>query len=511
MENEVIICAECGCIIEDADRVEPYKRKDGQYICEHCRENYYVYCSECEELVHEDDVVVVDGEWVCEDCLENSDNYFRCDDCGEWHNRYRGRWLNNYYRVSGGGIICEDCFREDYYQCDDCGEAVRSEDVDEIDGDYYCPYCSERHRKRIHNYGYKPEPIFKNIHDVFFNRFEQEENAMYFGVELEVDDGDCREDCATDLIDASDDIYCKEDSSLDEGIEIVTHPCTLAYHTEALGWGKLCEIAKSWGFKSQYAGTCGLHVHVGKRALEDDSGSASPTIAKIIMLVCRHWDELVKFSRRKSGQLSDWARKPEFNYGSNIQETINEAMSTAYASSARYQAVNLTNTNTIEFRLFNGTLRRNTIIATLQLVSNICHYAKDKDFAECMASQWSDVAEYVEYDELSEYLELRGLSRDLFNNAKEPDQFARPYIETFAIGDRVKLRNMPWQDGWMNGLTARVAAIEHDEIGISFDCGDLDGMNTLDGLLPAKCGLWIEPRWAAVVKRRDEGRDEECA
>ena len=507
MENEIITCAECG-IVMDVDGHEPYQRADGEYICDSCREKYYVYCSECDELVHEDDVTEVDGEWVCEDCLD-SDNFFFCDDCQEYHRSY-DRWgSRQYFNVAGRNrTICESCLREDYYVCEDCGDAVHYDDVVEICGDYYCPYCAEKHQTAIHRYGYKPDPIFKNIHDVFFNRIE--EDNMYFGVELEIDDGENREVCAGDLINASEDIYCKEDGSLDEeGIEIVTHPCTLAYHTEALGWNKLCEIAKAWGYKSQYAGTCGLHVHVGKKALGSNSDEIQEVEAKIVMIFCRHWDELVKFSRRKEGQLADWARKPMFEYGEDKRRTINNAVSTAFASRARYQAVNLTNYSTVEFRLFNGTLKSSTIIATLQLVSNICHYAKEKTFEEVMASQWTDIAEYVKYDELQEYLYTRELSSKYITWTKGPMRYARPYIEQFSVGDRVKLRDLPYEERWMNSLTARVAAIDEEgSLGISFDCGDLDGMNDLDGRLESNCGLWIAARCAVLIEK---GETNECA
>lgn len=41
----------------------------------------------------------------------------------------------------------------------------------------------------------------------------------------------------------------------------------------------------------------------------------------------------------------------------------------------RYFSVNLQNANTIEFRIFRGTLKYNTLIATLQLVDRVCDVA----------------------------------------------------------------------------------------------------------------------------------------
>ena len=42
------------------------------------------------------------------------------------------------------------------------------------------------------------------------------------------------------------------------------------------------------------------------------------------------------------------------------------------SSLGRYTCVNLTNFDTIEFRLFRGTLKLNTFLATLQMVDRIC-------------------------------------------------------------------------------------------------------------------------------------------
>jgi hypothetical protein len=43
--------------------------------------------------------------------------------------------------------------------------------------------------------------------------------------------------------------------------------------------------------------------------------------------------------------------------------------------SNRYTCVNIQNYNTIEFRIFRGTLKYNTFIAALQLIDEICDVA----------------------------------------------------------------------------------------------------------------------------------------
>ena len=81
------------------------------------------------------------------------------------------------------------------------------------------------------------------------------------------------------------------------------------------------------------------------------------------------------------------------------------------AYQGRYTCVNLTNTDTIEFRIFRGTLKYNTLIATLQLVEKLCNVAVSLSEEQLQALSWSDIMLGIEpqrYPELVQYLkELR--------------------------------------------------------------------------------------------------------
>ena len=73
---------------------------------------------------------------------------------------------------------------------------------------------------------------------------------------------------------------------------------------------RIIGICKEGGFKSHDAGTCGLHIHVNRAYLGDgESSKEKATIAKIVLLVTKHWDNMVKFSRRQAGELDHWAKK----------------------------------------------------------------------------------------------------------------------------------------------------------------------------------------------------------
>ena len=71
----------------------------------------------------------------------------------------------------------------------------------------------------------------------------------------------------------------------------------------------------------------------------------------------------------------------------------------------RYVAVNLLNYDTIEFRIFRGTLKHKTFIATLQLVAHICKLAAlmfDEDFEKM---SWLDFVITIDPDEMPELIE----------------------------------------------------------------------------------------------------------
>ncbi|MBQ6945496.1 MAG: zinc-binding protein, partial [Ruminococcus sp.] len=72
-------------------------------------------------------------------------------------------------------------------------------------------------------------------------------------------------------------------------------------------------------------------------------------------------------------------------------------------------AVNLCNYSTIEFRLFRGTLKLNTFIATLQLVNEICNVAISMSDESLQKLSWSEFVSNITDTELIQYLKERNL------------------------------------------------------------------------------------------------------
>ena len=161
----------------------------------------------------------MDGSSLCPDCLE--EHTVICSHCGQriWSSDNAG---------DGNRYLCQDCCDAYYLYCAQCGCLLSIDEayIDD-DNDYVCADCYHRaqNSQAIHNYNYKPAPIFYGTGD------------RYFGVELEIDRGGEDSDAARALLSIANAeeelLYCKHDGSLNDGFELVTHPLTFQYHIES--------------------------------------------------------------------------------------------------------------------------------------------------------------------------------------------------------------------------------------------------------------------------------------
>lgn len=274
----------------------------------------------------------------------------------------------------------------------------------------------------IHNYSYKPEP------EIGYKNDRESREHLTFGVELECeprnDGGNVRTD-AYELSDRIDEIpggrtYCKSDGSLSNGVEIVSHPGTLAHHMYVMHWRQIQRTCEKAGFRSHDAANSGLHVHVGRAQLGSTDAERDDVTRKVQVLFALYPAELTRFSRRRRSCLEQWA--PIDSLGvtpDNIRHASSGAQLASWAHARvpayrsnhndRYTAVNVTNSATVEIRIFRGTLKRDTLIAAIQLVSNVFEYAMAHDWADIRTSTWAGVAAYKPHKELVNYMIARGL------------------------------------------------------------------------------------------------------
>lgn len=390
VENTPMVCSICG------ETTTEYIEVDGNIVCNSCKDDNVYFCDCCGRAVLENNSHYIDNQTFCNRCF--AETYSCCDCCGEMVNRYDMCWTHE------GDHICKSCADMEYHTCENCGDLVHEDNCYWDDNENcYCNNCwHEMKNKVIHGYYYKPNPIF-------YGGFPCD-NPLFMGIELEIDRAGEYEDNARrvlDIVNAErEHIYCKHDGSLCDGFEIVSHPATLEYHTINIKWAELMTEALTMGYRSHDSGTCGLHVHVSRRALGDTYEEQEKTISKILYFVENNWDSILRFTRRTKEQMDDWASR----YG--IEKDPLTTYSKAKGYGDRYHCVNLCNENTIEFRMFRGTLKYSTFLATLQFVNLVCEVCKVASIERITNMTWVDFVSLVDtekHKELTEYLEIRGL------------------------------------------------------------------------------------------------------
>lgn len=245
---------------------------------------------------------------------------------------------------------------------------------------------------------------------------DNDNSRRYFGIELEIDrtssfSSDTRDRMATKLHNILNEngeynslVKFENDGSLSSnGIEMIFQPMSYQYIMEKKEkiFEALSTIDDS-GYSSHDAGTCGLHIHVSRSEIDND------TLDRILMIFENFKNELIAFSRRNEAQMR-WCKFMCDNTRSDsIDKTTCESARRYGSINGHHYVINNQNTNTVEFRLFRGTTNKRTFMAAIQLVDNIISIAQKR--SNIAGLTWLDIINYNdEYTELKAYNEKRNI------------------------------------------------------------------------------------------------------
>ena len=122
-------------------------------------------------------------------------------------------------------------------------------------------------------------------------------------MELEIDNGGKNDNNAEDILCVANgstykenDLYIKSDGSLNDGMELVSQPCSIKYHRELFYWDKILQCARDCHYVSHNTKTCGLHVHIGRAELGDTVEQQEEVISRIMFFFESHWNEMERNS-----------------------------------------------------------------------------------------------------------------------------------------------------------------------------------------------------------------------
>ena len=243
-----------------------------------------------------------------------------------------------------------------------------------------------------------------------------ESDDLHLGVELEVDNGG--ENHRNASIFASvlgwEHAYYMHDGSLDQGFEIATQPMTLEYHMSLEqryrdGFGVLTEL----GYQSHNTSSCGLHIHFDRSFLGRDSRTQTLKASYLAIIMERNWEKFVQFSRRRYDRVEQWANKLDLIkdiYADDTDDDARTKFDSKYGNGDKYVALNTDHRHTYELRIFRGTLKPETYLATLQFVDNLVRVAKEcPNLAKAQQITFADIINHNPHKHLVDYITSRGI------------------------------------------------------------------------------------------------------
>jgi len=372
-ESELIKCECCENFYDDGDLVEYKVGGNKILLCGCCYVDDTEKCDECGDLEYKDDLVCsnITGDYYCHGCYDEI--FTSCDDCG--YEIYR----ENGHRHRG---LCESC-DEDRYDDDDDGRWSGS----------------------------------WNYHGT--------DSTLFYGIELEVGSqgymglkGMFRNNLDEDFFDIHSDCSITENGVEDEA-EIVSHPATYKYlkeHPEL--WNDVLRY-RHRGVISYRTGTCGIHIHLSRNYFTTEH------LERFLQMIYCQSSFTYLISQRNSGALSQWARLYD-RHNDNKRYTkraIKEKMLKDRYSHERYEAVNLSNTHTIELRLFRGTLNQTAFWKNIEYVQALVEFTKDANNKLTLSKFLNYIAENKDdYCNLQKWIVKR---RATLVSDKEPVTFKK--------------------------------------------------------------------------------------
>ena len=382
--EETVMCDRCERtqFLADNDLGEVVARHGPENWCRHCRMLATLDCVSCGNtyrLNNTDTQVdeVEDEGYFCQNCLENGP-YSHCDDCEIWFN----------------------------YELEDHDHASRRS---ERSGD-------------IHNYSHKPEPEFHPVLPSWSFRWGtgpmpyriddyskgqlcdysgmplNRADFAQFGVELETENQgneDTRDIAREFMAKFDESILClKEDSSLNDGFEIVTMPRSLASWREfSPVFGEALLGIRERGMRSWSASNAGLHIHASKIAFNGPSH-----VARFGLLFTQNEENWVHVAKRRSN-----------NYASFDQMRDHGVVKSAkcQGGTSHFDAVNLDTADqpTVEVRIWRGSLAgAGRVIASIEFVAAAIEYTRDMTANDVLngSLEWYKFAEFIKSNDYSQ-------------------------------------------------------------------------------------------------------------
>lgn len=289
---------------------------------------------------------------------------------------------------------------------------------------FYASSATQSSVRIIHTHDYKPKFVK-----------HPDSTSLLLGAEIEIDKGgrdnaEVAKHCCSIMNtdeNTEDYIYCMHDGSLPDGFEMATMPCGLDVHKE-LPYKEMFDYLVEQGYRAHNTSTCGLHVHVNRSFFGETNLQRQIGIGNLIYLVENFGEQIEKIARRGYNRYYH-------KIGVTKEDTTISAYAKGNANPSKYASVNTQHKDTIELRMFKGTLNYNTFISTLEFVKVICTVAKETSIYDIESVVWEDL--YNQFsDQLKDYYNLRvskEAANEPSNNNCNTDEYEFSSLQQYAM------------------------------------------------------------------------------
>lgn len=287
-----------------------------------------------------------------EPCRTHCDDVY-CPSCG-------GRWRRE--GDSPHGPLCPSCREEGIAICVRCGEVIDSDEVVIYDGNPFHERCAVRaddNTPEMQGWHASPRPFVPITG-----------GNQLIGFELEVTrkpDRVGKYEWKRDIIrhlkesDGMSRLIYEYDSTVSKGFEIISRPFSSGYvpaMAELLDTSQTYLRSVEWDSSDELH--CGLHFHMSKTWWKSTSG-----LARLLFTASKFREVMFSLSRRARSNWDLWSTIPEDMPGT-VAEIENEIFSGAYKE--HHLAISLGHKETVEFRMFGGTLNIDEFLGGLDFV-----------------------------------------------------------------------------------------------------------------------------------------------
>jgi hypothetical protein len=335
-------------------------------------------------------------------------------------------------------VMCVACHKTQITKCPTCGDTcIRNEmrrwEVDDGDVVLECRKCHEK-RIPVKSHDYRPSRFTKLVSKRECTSIP--ENILLYGFEIEVEnlgrmgsDGNWhpyfkRATIAQKAMDffGDDECYCVHDGTLrispeGAGLEIVTQPRSWQKYKEQRDkFTDLLIKLREWGGQAYRPGTAGFHAHMSKAAFTR-----------------LHLYKFIDFLYKKSTKdfRTAIAQRGGNDYSRFSSEDANNTKKIAKdkynVSGSHYSAVNLTNPDTVEVRIFRGTLEPLWFHKNIEFLHSLYRFSRDNRLQDMI------VYKYIAY-----ILQNKNEYRCLLEFIKDNVDINRRYISVRRLLKGVK-------------------------------------------------------------------------